>query len=197
MTKDNTAAEEEQIPTFLKKVKESKKNANDATKKKAKIETKKAADKIITETAAKVPLSVGGGKSFLALVHQLDELLAKQAALALAKRGVRAKLKEMKIELAPLDAVLRLRKMEPEDALSYKATCAIYEQQLAMPLTDDQKKVVSNLEKKRDDARKSLAEVNGGDTGKEVGSSASAPASSSAIPAKNEALSHSASAATH
>lgn len=172
-----------------KKVAEGKRSSRKAEKLAEKAKIKKAADAIITNMASDMP-GAGQAKSFLQITRDLDKIEADIAALNLAKRGKRAALKEMKIELRVYDHVRKLRKMEPEDAKSFKATQALYEEQLLMPLSDDQKAQLEIINKKREEARIAMAAANGGDTGKEVGSGANEEPEEdhSGVPQINEAI---------
>lgn len=194
------------------KIKEGKKTtravAKVAAKNKITKEASKAAkvagDKALLTMASDMP--VGQAKSFLTAIAKRDNIRAQQKVLALAMRGVRGELKAMKIDLTPLDHVLKLRDMDPEDARAFKATEALYTQQLGMEVSPAQQAHIDAINEKRENARKAMSDINGGDTGKEVGSGdtagtkhaeedgedtdAEAPAPAPAgVPAKNEALS--------
>lgn len=162
-------------------------------------EAKKLGDKALLEVAATLP--AGGAKTLIAKVHAHDAALAEIKKWNLVKKGIRADLREMKIELRPLDHVLKLRAMDPEDAKSFKATEALYTQTLGLELSPQQKASVEEINKKREDARKAMASIHGDDAGKEVGTGTDEEAEEDApaIPAKNEAISGLAAApqATH
>lgn len=165
-----------------KKAAENKKNSKAADKKKHKEMLKRESDKMLLDMAAKMP--AGPGKKFINDNIILDNLHAEKLKIA---RAIGAKRKEMrgdKIDLACLDRVRKLREMEPEDVAAKKATEALYEQQLGLALSSDQKGVLSNLSKKREEDKASIIRASGGDTGKEVGSG-----TSSGIPEMNETLS--------
>ncbi len=160
--------------------------AKAAQKKKQKNIAEKAAAETINKIASDLPH--GAAKSFLKLVQDLRDSDQRKKAEGIVRRGIRAKLKEIKIELRVLDHTLKLQDMEPEDALSFKATQAIYEEQLGMDLTEDQKKKVSELNEKREAARVSMAASNGGSTGKEIGSGTEEDEPNDDLPARNEAV---------
>jgi hypothetical protein len=169
-------------------VKEKKKNARAADKKKKKDALNKAADRLIVDIALQQP-GANASKTFLSLNADLDKLDAEAAKHRLARRGVRGRLREMKVDLSSLDRVRKLKNMEPEDVIAKKATEALYEQQLGLNLSDDQKHLLGKLNEKQEADRQALIKASGGNTGKEVGSAVD----EEALPAKNEALAHSAS----
>lgn len=163
-----------------KKAAENRKNSKAATKKKQKEDMKRASDKMLMELAAKMP--AGPGKKFIKDNMILDELHAEKLKIA---RAIGAKRKEMrgdKIDLACLDRVRKLREMEPDDVAAKKATEALYEQQLGLPLSGGQENLLSELSKKREADKASIVQASGGDTGKEVGSG------STGIPERNESM---------
>ena len=152
-------------------VKESKSNAKKATKAANKKALKAASDKLLVTMAADMP-GANASKSFLDLNGQLDKIELEAAKLNLAKRGVRGELRKMKVDLSALDRVRKLRKMEPEDVVAKKATEALYEEQLSMPLSDEQKAFLKALNAKREENKKAILAASGGNTGKEVGTGA-------------------------
>jgi hypothetical protein len=152
-------------------VKESKANAKKATKAANKKAMKAASDKLLVTMAADMP-GANASKSFLDLNGQLDKIELEAAKLNLAKRGVRGELRKMKVDLSALDRVRKLRKMEPEDVVAKKATEALYEEQLSMPLSDEQKAILKALNAKREENKKAILAASGGHTGKEVGTGA-------------------------
>lgn len=164
MTKEDKAAE--------KKKKESIKAAKAAEKKAAKNKTvreaKKQSDKALMNIAGNLPH--GQGKTFLTVNFAIDKLEEQKSAINLALRGEYAKLKEMKIEIGALKDVRKVRKMAPEDAKALMATRALYSDMFGMALSPDQKKMIEDINEKREAARVALADAHGGDTGKEVGS---------------------------
>lgn len=167
------AVDKQEKEAAKKKKKEGLKATRAAEKKakklKAQKEAKKIGDKLLVDMAEKQP--AGGGKTLLLITHALDKIEEQISALNLAKRGERAKLKEMKVELRVYDHVRKLRKMDPEDARSFKATEALYTEQLGMELSPEQKKQIEEINERREAAKTALAAVHGDDTGKEVGSS--------------------------
>ena len=102
----------------------------------------------------------------------------------------------MKIELRAYDRVRRLKKMDPEDVKSLKATEALYEDQLGLELSPQQKQNLEELAVKREEARVALAQVNGGEAGNEIGSNAHkaaaepnlTPGGLPSLPQRNEEL---------
>ena len=174
------------------KIAETKKNARAASKKKAANDIKRAADKIVLKMGAALP--AGEAKTLIQVTQNLDKLDAQTKAINLAKRGERAKLKEMKIPMKEYDHVRKLRAMEPEDVRSFKANTTLLEQQLMMDLSPEQKEIVKGINEKREAARNAMASITGAGEGKEVGSkSAAAPANdlteqSSAIPERNDSV---------
>lgn len=171
------------------KVADAKKNAKSATKIKAQNDRQKAADKMLVSMANELP--AGQAKSLIQVTHAIDKLEEQRKTINLAIKGQRAILKEMKIDLEPYDHVRKLRKKDPEDVKYFKATVAMYENQLQMELSPSQKEDLEAINKKREEARLAMAEVNGGDTGKEMGSAATTiiPAALPTIPQRNDALS--------
>ena len=146
-----------------------KKATKSANTKKLNNEAKKAVQKVIMETAAAMPY--GQANRFLALNVQLDQIESEMAALNLRKRGVHAGFKELKVELRALSRVRKLRKMEPADVRSLKATEALYEQQLSMTLSEEQKEIIADLKEKRAKVEANIASGDG-NSGKEIGSDA-------------------------
>lgn len=146
-------------------------------------EAKKIGDKALTEIAANMPH--GSGKRFLELTKELDEIEGNIELQNKRKRGVRASLKEMKVELRPYDHVRKMRKMEPEDMKGFEASVALYKDQLGMELSVHQQVLKKELEGQREAARDAMIDAGGGDTGKEIGSG-TAPGAS-AQPADNDA----------
>lgn len=130
---------------------------------------KKAGDKALMDTAANMPH--GSGKRFLELTKELDQIEGQAELLNKRKRGVRASLKEMKVELRPYDHVRKLRKMEPEDMRGFEASTALYKDQLGMTLSGHEKVIKQKLDDQREAARDAMIDASGGETGKEVGSS--------------------------
>ena len=106
------------------------------------------------------------------LTKELDDIEDKMSLLNKQKRGVRASLKEMKIELRPYDHVRKLRKMEPEDMKSFEASVALYKDQMSMTLSVHQQVIKKELEGQREAARDAMIDAGGGDAGKEIGSNA-------------------------
>lgn len=160
------------IEEFKKdKVKTSKKNAKAATVKKDKrkidTEAKKLADQAIIGIAAALP--GGQGNQFVQLHAEHQEAVKAMAAAGKWKRNVRAKMRTIKIDMACYDRVDKLSQMDPSDVLAKKATEALYEENLSLPLSEDQKKLISDIHVKRENARAAMSELNGGETGKEVG----------------------------
>lgn len=153
-------------------VKETKKNAKAATKAAGCQAAKEAGDKLIVGMAQALP-GHNSAKSFLSHNFTLDKLDMEAERVNLARRGVRGELRKMRVDLGCLDRVRKLRKMEPEDVVAKKATEALYEEQLSMPLSDEQKQIVKDLNQQREENKKSMLKASGGETGKEVGTSAS------------------------
>jgi len=161
--------------------------ASDAAK-----EAKKVGDKALNTIAAELPH--GSGKQFLVLTKELDDIEGQMATLNKRKRGVRASLKEMKIELRPYDHVRKLRKMEPEDMKSFEASVALYKDQLSMSLSVHQQVIKKELEGQREAARDAMMDASGGDTGKEIGSGVNGngiakkaePAEGAGVPERND-----------
>jgi len=153
-------------------VKESKANAKRATKAANKKALKAASDKLLVDMASNMP-GHNASKNFIDLNMKLDKIELEAEKLNLAKRGVRGELRKIKVDLSALDRVRKLRKMEPEDVVAKKATEALYEEQLSMPLSDKQKAILADLNKKREDNRKAILAASGGHTGKELGTSSS------------------------
>jgi hypothetical protein len=168
------AAAKKAKPKTDKEVKETKANAKKASKAAAKLAMKKAADKILVSMAGDFN-AAGASKSFLNSNLRLDKLETQKDVINKAIRGERATLRQMKVDLRCLDRVRKLRKMEPEDVRALKATEALYEEQLNMELSPEQKKVVDDLNKQREENKKAMLNANGGDTGKEVGTAAQVP----------------------
>jgi hypothetical protein len=169
------------------------KSTKAANKKKAanklKKEAKAIGDQALMEMAAEQP--AGKGKWLLTKTQQIDKLEAERSKINLAIRGVRAELKEGKVELRVYDHVRKLRKMEPEDSRAFKATEALYTEQLDMELSPQQKDQMDEIEKKREAARAAMADIHGDDAGKEVGSGGPIGHNSGAtegLPVKNEAV---------
>lgn len=154
------------------RIAESKKNAKAAGKKQAakKLDraAKKLADKAVLEIAADLP--AGQGNAFVQLHAEHRKAEEAIAAGQKWKRTVRAKMKGIKVDMSCYDRVNKLSKMEPADVTAKKATEALYEQQLAMPLSPEQQKIVDGINAKRADAREAMPEMGTGDAGKEIGS---------------------------
>lgn len=168
-----------------------KKGAIEATE--AQKAAKAAADKALADTAMNMPH--GSGKRFLELTKELDGIESRIGAENTKKRGVRAALKEMKVELRPYDQVRKLRKMEPEDMKSFEASVALYKDQLGMSLSVHQEVIKKELEGQREAAREAMLDASGGDTGKEIGSVTAPDAApvaedkpSAVVPLKNESF---------
>lgn len=168
-----------------------KRGASEATE--AQKAAKKAGDKALLDTAAAMPH--GGGKRFLELTKELDTIEDQANLLGKRKRGVRAALKEMKVNLRPYDHVRKMRKMEVEDMRSFEADVALYKDQLDMPLSVHQQVLKKEIEGQREAARDAMIDA-GGDSGKEIGSTtapdapagASAEKSAAVVPARNEGI---------
>lgn len=150
--------------------------------------TKVAAGKALVEIASSLPH--GAGKEFLIVTKELDDIETQQALLNKRKRGCRAKLKEMKIELRPYDHVRKLRKMLPEDMQSFEASIALYKDQLSMTLSVHQQVIKKEIVDRREAARDAMIDASGGDTGQEIGSSVTIfPSGENALPEKNDEFS--------
>lgn len=183
-----------------KKLAEGKKAAREATKKASKNKLKKSADKMLMDMAADMPGN--GGKFLLTCAAEQDKLDAESAKIRLAKKALRAKMKTEKVVLEVFDAVMKMRKREPEEQAAYRATEALYTQQLDMKLSVGQKAQIELLEEQRKKARAGMDEITGvASAGREVGSGTEPPKDEEeeeVVPLKNEALSiAAASAATH
>jgi hypothetical protein len=157
----------EAVNAVVKKAAPKKKTSPDATK--AGKAAKAAGDKALVDMATNLPH--GAGKQFLVLTKGLDEIEDKMELLNKQKRGIRASLKEMKVELRPYDHVRKLRKMEIEDVKSFEASVALYKDQLDMPLSVHQQVIKKELEGQREAARDAMIDAGGGDSGKEIGTS--------------------------
>ncbi len=138
-----------------------------ATKKKLDKEAKKLAEKAVLSIAESLP--AGEATSFLQDHAEHQKAEEAIAAAQKWKRTVRARMKQKKIDMSCYDRVNKLFKMDRDDMLAKKATEALYEKQLGLDLTDDQKKTVAAIESKRENARAAMAELSDGATGKEVG----------------------------
>ena len=149
-------------------VSDRKKHANDATKGKVKAAGKKAAEKIILDIAEKLP--AGQAKEFLTITKTIQELRAKKKVIATAERGERAKLKAMKVHLRCFDHVFKMLDWEKEDISSFEVHVALYKEQLGLELSEGQKNALTGLKAKHEATKKAVLEANGGDTGKEIGS---------------------------
>lgn len=154
----------------IEKVSEIVKNAR---AKKGKSPAAKAAEKaatgVLNDMAAAMPH--GKGKEFLEVTKEIDDIEEQVALLGKRKRGCRARLKEMKVDLEPYDHVRKLRKKEPEDMQSFEASVALYKEQLGMTLSPHQQVLKKQLEGQREAARDAMIDANGGtSTGKEIGS---------------------------
>lgn len=150
---------------------------------------KAAGDKVLTEIATNLPH--GSGKRFLEITKEIDDIENQMSLLNKRKRGCRASLKEMKIDLRPYDHVRKLRKMEPEDMKSFEASVALYKDQLSMTLSVHQEVIKKELEGQREAARDAMLDASGGDTGKEIGSNAGTDAAAprppaAAVPERND-----------
>lgn len=187
-----------------KKIENGKKAAKLANKKLAKRkvekEAKRLADKSIMEMAS--DMNGGQGNSFVKLHAEHRKAEEQIAAAQKWKRNVRAQMKGMKVDMSCYDRVNKLSKMDPADVTAKKATEALYEKQLSLPLSEDQKKMVAEIDTKRENARAAMADLNGGETGKEIGSGTEAPeptpetmpepttepAKESEVPERNDAI---------
>lgn len=163
-------SKKEQVDAVMEVVENAKKKASG---RKAKSPAAKAAEKaataVINDIAAAMPH--GKGKEFLEVTKEIDQIEDKMAMLGKQKRGCRARLKELKVDLEPYDHVRKLRKKEPEDMQSFEASVALYKEQLGMPLSGHQQVLKKQLEAQREAARDAMIDANGGtSTGKEIGS---------------------------
>jgi len=162
-----------------KKIAESKKNSRAADKKKAKEELKRTSNKLLMDMAAKLP--AGPGKKFINDNIILDDLEAQRRKISQAISAKRKEMKSDKIDLKAMDVVRKLRDMEPEDRAAHKTTVSLYEQQLDLPLSEEQQTLINAMRKRQDDTKASIIASHGGDAGEEVGSG-----NGSRIPERNE-----------
>lgn len=143
----------------------------EAAKNKVNKEAKKIAERNLIEMAAALP--VGESNTFLKLFSDYCKAVTACRAAAKVKGSIRKQLKSgIKVDMAAFDRVFKLFEMDPTDVAARKATEALYEKQLGLELSSEQKEIVDDLIEKREDARIAMANTNGGDTGKEVGSAA-------------------------
>lgn len=154
-----------------KKIAEGKAASRRADKKKEQNKTQKAADTILVKAAANIVPVAGDATTFVKKVLAYDEVNKKLRELNVAKRGIRGDFKGMKVNMRAFDEMMRERAMEPEDRKAFQADVAIYTGWVAMPLSLEQQKTVADIQQRREDARKITLQTNGGDSGKEVGSS--------------------------
>lgn len=173
-----------------KKLKEGKKAASAAVKMKAKnkiaSEAKKLGEKAAMEIASNLP--AGEGNAFIKTFAEYGKAVEVRRVAAKNVSNVRAKLKAMKVDMSCFDRVFKLSEMDAQDVAAKKATEALYENQLSMELSDDQKVIVENINKNRDAAR-ATDQGQATNTGKEVGSATNASVQADAsLPAANEAL---------
>lgn len=159
-------SKKEQVDKVLEVVKAAKKPKGKSAAAKA---AEKAATGVINEMAANMPH--GQGKEFLELTQGLDQDDEEISLINKRKRGRRARLKQMKVDLGPYDHTRKLRKMEPEDMQSFEASTALYKDQLGMTLSPHQEVLKKQLQQQREAARDAMIDASGGtSTGKEIGS---------------------------
>lgn len=177
-----------------KKVAEGKSAAKNAKKigDKNKIgrEAKRLQDKEVMVIAAELP--AGQGNSFLKMHVEHGKAEIAIAAAQKWRRTVRASMKGIKIDMDAYNRVNKLAKMDPNDVKAKKTTEALYERTLGLETSPEQNALIDDINKKREDARVAMAQVNGGDTGKEIGSGSSeAGDDDDSLPERNDALSKS------
>lgn len=154
---------------------------------------KAAVDKGVVDIAMSLP--AGNAKAFVQTDKELTLIEEKIADLNKAKRGCRGKLKELKVELSAYDRVRKLRKMAPEDRTSHEASVALYKEQLGMGLSQYEKVLKKQLENQQEALADSIADLTGGNSGKEVGSGkgetpeAEAEEAPAGVPERNQSLS--------
>lgn len=163
-------SKKEQVDAVMEVVnKQKKKMAARKPKSPAAKAAEKMATAAINDIAAALPH--GKGKEFLEITKEMDTIEDEQSMLGKRKRGCRARLKELKVDLEPYDHVRKLRKKEPEDMQSFEASVALYKEQLGMSLSGHQQVLKKQLESQREAARDAMIDANGGtSTGKEIGS---------------------------
>lgn len=147
---------------------------------------------MLLKMAADAPV-IMGTNVVLKADADLTKIEAEAAKLALARKAVRATLKDNKIELRVFDHVRKIKKMDPEDQRSFKATDALYTQQMGMELSPAQETQLKILAAQREQSRKDIVSLSGGDTGKEIGSHTGSDDDEShevetTVPAKNESI---------
>ena len=175
-----------------KKTKEGKQASKAAQKKAAKNKLKKESDKLLLNMASELPGN--GGKYLLASAKKMDQLNADAEKIRLAKKTLRSEMKREKIVLEVFDAVMRMRKREPEEQESYRVTEALYTQQLEMYVSPKQKEHLAKLQKQKEAAHQAMADiVSDGDAGEAIGSNAGPRDEEEeeeidGIPAENKAL---------
>jgi len=176
------------------KVKEAKKNVKSANKAKEKNKVsaaaKRLADQQLMDMADKMP--AGQGNQFVVVTAKYEKAVAQRRLAAKVVTSVRNELKAMKIDMQCFDRVMKLKEMDPQDVRAKKATEAIYESQLGMEISDDQKARLAEIDRQREEARNSLRAAHGGDSGKEVGSGNGADSDNDAdgegIPERNDEI---------
>lgn len=177
-----------------KKVKEGKTASREANKKskknKIKVAAKKLTDKAILDMATN--MSAGQASEFVKRNMTLDKLDEQQEILNAAKRAEWAGLKTIKVNCEALRLVRRWRKKESADLQSLKAELALYQQSLDMYLTDEEKKVITDINVRRENSHAAMADM-GGETGKEIGSgmvghNSNAGGEGDALPERNESV---------
>lgn len=127
----------------------------------------------LLEMASSLP--AGEAKVFITTTMAMDRLDERLKELNKERRGLRATLKGMKIDLWSYDLMRKFRKMAAEDAKARKISLALYEQQMSLDLSAEQKATLAEMDKKREQAKNALYEAHGGAAGKEVGSSTQQP----------------------
>ena len=179
----------------LADAKKASKSANKKQKaKKVNAAAKKLAEKTVIEMAADMPAAKGN--AFITEFNNYVKAVGQCRAAAKLKGSVRSKLKSFKVDMKAFDRVFKLYEMDEGDVAALKATEALYEQQVGMKLSPEQKAIVGAIETKRENNRAAMATVTGNEIGKSVGSteppighnSAQAANEGAAMPERNEAV---------
>lgn len=135
--------------------------------KKLNAEAKKLGEKAMMEIAANLP--AGEGNAFIQLFNKYVQNVKAVRIANKSKSNVRSELKAIKVDMRAFDIAFRLFEMDIEDMLALEATVALYKRQIGLKLSVEQDAIITNIQVGRENARASMAELNGGTSGKEVG----------------------------
>ena len=129
----------------------------------------RAANKALMDVAATLP--VGDAKVLLESIVGIEKCRANKRAESKVEKGHKNRIKALKIDLRPVDEVLKQRRMDKEERESYVLTVAAVKEQINMPLLSVERESLDTARAGREAQRKSLAELTSSDdAGKEIGS---------------------------